>query len=255
MTDQDPRDALYAKYFEKPLIVAAILTIPATILQNTNVPEPWGTVGSVLNWTIWLAFLAELVVMLAVARDRRAYLRRHPLDLLIVVLTPPFALYFVESFRLVRLLRVLRLIRLAPLARLAFSLKGVQAAAGLAVLTAVAAGGAFAAEEGKSFGDGMYWAAATMATVGYGDLRPHSEEGKVLAILVMLVGIGTASLVIGAVAQRFLAEPIEGVETADDDLLVEVRAVSERLARLEQLLELDGRRRTDDDADAVIPSG
>ena len=43
--------------FEKPLIVAAVLTIPTTILQNTSVGEPWAALGKGLNWLIWLAFL------------------------------------------------------------------------------------------------------------------------------------------------------------------------------------------------------
>ena len=39
---------------------------------------------------MWLAFLSELLVMLVIVSDRRKYLMSHPLDLAIVVLTPPF---------------------------------------------------------------------------------------------------------------------------------------------------------------------
>lgn len=53
-----------------------------------------------------------------------------------------------------------------------------------------------------------------MTTVGYGDITPKTTEGKVIAVLVMLVGIGTATLLIGAVAQRFLAPSVEHVEVA-----------------------------------------
>jgi len=42
------------------------------------------------NWSIWLAFVAEVVIMLLVVPDRGLWLRDHPLDLAIVVLTPPF---------------------------------------------------------------------------------------------------------------------------------------------------------------------
>ncbi|MCW3025660.1 MAG: Kef-type ransport system, predicted NAD-binding component [Solirubrobacterales bacterium] len=233
----DARAVAYERYFEKPLIIAAVLSIPTTILQNTTVGEPWAALGLALNWLIWLAFLSELAVMLMVVPDRRAYLRKHPLDLAIVVLTPPFLINFVQNLRLLRLLRLFRLLRLAPLARAMFSFEGVKAISGLAVLTAVAGGGGFAAEEGKSFGDGVYWAITTMTTVGYGDIHPERPEGKVLAIVVMLVGIGTATLLIGAVAQRFLAHSVEHVESTEDDVLVEVREISLRLGRLEQRLQ------------------
>lgn len=63
--------------------------------------------------------------------------------------------------------------------------------------------------------------------------------GKIVAVIVMLgmlVGIGTATLVIGAVAQRFLAGAVEHVEIAEDDLLDQVRDISARLGELEQAL-------------------
>jgi voltage-gated potassium channel len=221
--------------FETPLLVAAVLSIPATILQSTRVGEPWATLGTSLNWTIWIAFLSELVVMLAIAPDRSRYLLTHPLDVAIVVLTPPFLLSAVQGVRLLRFTRLFRLLRLAPLGRVVFSLEGVKATAGLALLTAIAGGGGFAAEEGISFGNGVYWAISTMTTVG-SDIRPHTTEGKIIAVIVSLVGIGTATLVIGAVAQRFLAHTMEHVESAEDDLLVQVQETSRRLARLERAL-------------------
>jgi voltage-gated potassium channel len=128
----DDRALACQRMFEKPLLVAAVLTIPTTILQNTSVEEPWGAIGTGLNWAIWLAFLAELVTMLVVVSDRRQYLRAHPLDVAIVVLTPPFLVYWIQSLRLLRLLRLARLLRLEPLARAVFSFAGVRAAMGLA---------------------------------------------------------------------------------------------------------------------------
>jgi voltage-gated potassium channel len=239
----DPRTEVYARYFEKPLIVAAVLTIPTTIVQNASVGEPWDAIALAFNWAIWLAFLSELVVMLAIVPDRLQYLKANPIDLLIVVLTPPFLVNLVQNLRLLRLLRLFRLLRLAPLVRAVFSFDGVKAVAGLAMLTAIAGGGAYAAEEGMSFGNGVYWAISTMATVGYGDLSPHSAEGKALSIVVMLVGIGTATLFIGAVAQRFLDRDLENVdrdvehvESTEGDVLAEMREISLRLGRLERRL-------------------
>jgi hypothetical protein len=55
--------------------------------------------------------------MLAVVPDRGRYLLRHPIDLAIVLLTPPFLTSSVQSIRVLRLLRVVRLLRLRPLAR------------------------------------------------------------------------------------------------------------------------------------------
>jgi voltage-gated potassium channel len=235
-TTRDTRTAIVHHYFEKPLLVAAVLSIPTTILQFSQVSEPLHTLGETLNWLIWLAFLAELAALLALTPNRVRYLLLNPIDLAIVVLTPPFIGGAVQSIRALRLLRVFRLLRLAPLARVVFSLEGVRATVGLALLTAIVGGAGFAAEEGISFGNGIYWAITTMTTVGYGDITPKTTEGKIIAVLVMLVGIGTATLVIGAVAQRFLAPAVEHVETAEDDLLVQVREISVQLSKLERAL-------------------
>ncbi len=106
---------------------------------------------------------------------------------------------------------------------------------GLALLTATVGGAGFAAEEGISFGNGLYWAIATMTTVG-DNLTPKTTEGKIISVVVMLVGIGTATLLIGAVAQRFLAPDVEHVEATEDDLLAQVREISTQLGKLEHAL-------------------
>src|SRR6478752_2788890 len=85
----DKRSERIANWFERPLIVAAVLTIPVTILQLLPPADPWRTIADVLNWLIWLAFLAEVVVMFAVVPSKRHWLRHHVLEVAIVVLTPP----------------------------------------------------------------------------------------------------------------------------------------------------------------------
>ena len=51
-----------------------------------------------------------------------------------------------------------------------------------------------------------------MTTVGYGDMYPTTTLGRIIAILVMVVGIGFIALVTGAIAQRFLSEEVAQVE-------------------------------------------
>lgn len=73
-----------------PLLVAALLTIPVIVIEQSDHPHIWDEVAAVLNWGIWLVFVLEVVVMLRVVGDRGRWLRDHPLDVAIVLLTPPF---------------------------------------------------------------------------------------------------------------------------------------------------------------------
>jgi voltage-gated potassium channel len=76
-----------------------------------------------------------------------------------------------------------------------------------------------------------------MTTVSYGDITPKTTEGKEVAVTVMLVGIGFATLLIGAVAERFFHREIEDVELTEEDVLAQVRGISAQLQRLERALE------------------
>jgi voltage-gated potassium channel len=235
---------------ERPMLVAAALVIPALILEGSNVGDTWKLVASILNWAIWLAFLGELVAMLVVVRSRRGYLAHNPVNVAIVVLTPPFLPALFQSLRVLRLLRVARLLRLAPIFRLAFSLRGLKYASAFTLLVVMTGAAAFEnAEPDKNYFDGFYWAVSTMTTVGYGDELPTTEEAKVVAMVLMLVGIGYFAVITGAIAERFIdrgeEERIEAVEadTSDDlgarvdrlalrarDLAAEIEALRSALA-------------------------
>ena len=102
---------------------------------------------------------------------------------------------------------------------------------------ALTGGAAFASVEKTSVGNGIYWAITTMTTVGYGDYSPKTAEGKAIAIVVMLVGIGFVTLLVGAIAERFIKPEVEEVELAEEDIIGQVRDISARLQRLEQALQ------------------
>jgi voltage-gated potassium channel len=240
----DERSQRIEARFEIPLLIAAVLVIPVLIIEESNPGEPLRTIGAALNIATWLAFVAEVVVMLAVVPDRRLWIRKHPIEI-IVTAFPPFLLAALAPVRALRLLRVLRLLRLAPLVRRLFTGEGVKFAALLAVITAVAGGAGFQAAEAQPYSlpNSIYWAITTMTTVGYGDIQPDTSTAKVIAVAVMLVGIGFVALVTGAIAERFLArdmdqvkETEDAIERTEEDLLGQVRAMSAQLAHLERAL-------------------
>jgi voltage-gated potassium channel len=216
-----------------PLLIAALLTIPAIAIEQSSVGEPWDTVAIILNWTIWLAFLAEAVVMLSLVDRRWQWIRDHPLEVAIVILTPPFLPASMQAARAFRLLRLLRLLRLGVLVRRLFSTEGVRDAAVLATMTVLAGGAAYAAvEKGQDLSawDGVWWALVTVTTVGYGDTFPETDTGRIIATIVMLVGIGFIAILTAAAAERFMGSREAEAERA------EIRArLDEVLRRLDKM--------------------
>jgi voltage-gated potassium channel len=230
------------RIFGIPALIAALLVVPVVFVDvSTSIGKPWTTISAVGNWTIWLVFAAEFVAYLAVVNHRLRWMRDHPLEVVIVFLTPPFLPSSLQAIRVLRLLRLVRLLRLAKVARNFFPAQGLRYVALLALLTALGGGAAFSAlEKHHSTWDGVWWAVSTMSTVGYGDVYPTTTAGRILAIAVMLVGIGFIATLTGSLAQRFLATDVRAIEAevAEEtesmiEILGELRAVRQRIAQLE----------------------
>lgn len=74
----------------EPLVLAATFAlIPVLIIETDTTSGGWQTFATVANWLFWGVFAAELTAILFVAERKKAALRAHWLDVLIVVLTPP----------------------------------------------------------------------------------------------------------------------------------------------------------------------
>ena len=57
-----------------------------------------------------------------------------------------------------------------------------------------------------SFFDAFYWAACTLTTVGYGDIYPISDIGRVISIISSMVGIAIIALPSGIITAGYMDE-------------------------------------------------
>jgi voltage-gated potassium channel len=168
-----------------------------------------GPVGAV-NLAIWAVFVGDYALRLVLSTDRRAFLRANIVDL--VAIMPA------DLFRVARVLRIVRLIRVVRAAsvvtRVARDIRGLGNTNGLKWLLLATAGsvllGAAVVWQVEPsiarFSDAVWWAFVTATTVGYGDLSPENGFGRVVAIVLMLVGIGTIGMLTGSIATYFLGD-------------------------------------------------
>jgi voltage-gated potassium channel len=88
-----------------------------------------------------------------------------------------------------------------------------------------------------SLGGGLWWAIQTVTTVGYGDAVPETTSGRLLAALVMLLGIGFLTVITAAITSTFVAQAGRRREAGSGDPSVEqLTRIDERLERIETLL-------------------
>ena len=219
--------------FEPIVLAATLAMIPVLIIEADAKSEGWKTFAQVANWMIWVVFAAELAFILVVAPRKRAALRAHWLDTAIVIVTVPAYGRLLSSLRLVRLARLMRLVRAAVIVSRALQAERQLTKASVfrfvslaTVFLAVIAGAIQATVDTgdfKTFWDGVWWAVVTVTTVGYGDVYPTTVAGRVVAIALMLVGVGFLAVLTATIASRFVKED-RGSETA---------AITESLARIE----------------------
>lgn len=233
------------RFFETLVLFAALMVIPMVLIEEFASDPEWLRTATLINWGIWIVFLSEYLVMLWIVPARWYYTRRAWLDVAIIVLTFPALPVLLATLRLARIARLARVLRLlrflklaAVLARAGFALRTVMLKRGVAYLTSLslllAAGFGtlyFLAERPEigSVWDGIWWAFVTLSTVGYGDIYPKTGVGRMLAVVLMFVGIGFVATLTAAIAAHF-------IEQEEEQVIVELRRIGERLERIESRL-------------------
>lgn len=210
------------------LVVVYLLTLP---------DEGWVHTA---NLTIWGVFVVDYAVRLGLSTDRKTFVRRNVPDLVAIL-----PLDFLRVARLARLARLLRLLRAGSvLWRASRDLRGIVGTNGLGYVLGVTVlvvlvGGLVVrlVEPGMgSVGDALWWSLVTATTVGYGDLSPATAVGRIVAGVLMVVGIGTIGMVTGSIATYF----IHGREV--DDRPADVSYVAGRLDEWSSLSPSERRR-------------
>ena len=88
----------------------------------------------------------------------------------------------------------------------------------------------------SSFGNALWWAAATVTTIGYGDVVPATSGGRVIAVFVMFFSVATVSLTTAVVTASFVAyqqRRMGGEAERHEELLEALRRIEARLDDLD----------------------
>lgn len=224
-----------------PLIVAALLFLGAFAWPaiDPGLSQEWRRACWAVTWLTWVVFALDYGARLVLSRDRWRFVRGHPFDLLVV------ALPLLRPLALLRLLGLLGVVN----RRAGHAFHGrvaMYVATTTSLLVFVGALVVLRAERGEpgavitSFGDALWWAVATVTTVGYGDEYPVTTSGRVFAGGLMFAGIALLGVVTAAVASwliRRVAKEEEEIELATQR---DVAALAAEVAALRAEIRLLG---------------
>lgn len=253
-----------------PMFVASVLYLLAFAapIMSTRIQEPYDGYLNIIQMILWGLFAADYCIRLYLA-PRRLYFITHNLMNLAIVLLP--------AWRIVSFLAMIHLTtnrQYKRLSELAVKLFGYTAI--FIIMFALAIYSVESSEPGAMIRDlptAYWWTFTTLATVGYGDVYPVTGIGRVIAVIVMLYGVGMVAVATGALAS-WIIEKIGGREEQEypatkadvDDLRQEISELRALLAReyarreardytLREVVDEDGVHPVPSDAEAARRAG
>lgn len=233
--------------------VAAVAVIPVMLIEIASTNTLWLQIAWAVNWVIWVVFLIDALTKLRVFGRSWLTSGSGVLGILIVVVSFPGFAPALGGARLARLARVgragrlVRFVRLLRVARL--GVVGTRVLTGLGrildpdalpfasiAVTAVVLFGAAAVffvelePRGHSMEEALWWAAVTVTTVGYGDIIPETRSGRLVALVVTVIGIAFTSLLTAQLAAYLSTRRHKAEDDSVHQELRELRAAVTRLA-------------------------
>lgn len=210
------------------LILFALIAVFAqlfTYYLDEPIDVPW------INQVIWGIFALELVLNLALVQYRLRYLRENWLNVAIVVVALPIIDWGGDWAMVVRSLRLILFLRFfATFFRGVVSVLNRNRFGQILIVFAfiiVGSGAVFASLENRPFAEGVWYAVVTITTVGYGDVVPLSDEGRIFGVILILFGVVFFSLVSANIAAFLIGSDQRKLEK---DILQFVKATEKRLA-------------------------
>ena len=93
-------------------------------------------------------------------------------------------------------------------------------------------------ESFPSIGAGLWWSVQTVTTVGYGDSIPMNLAGRIVAVLVMLLGISFLTVITASITSSFVARSRRDQTPSDAETAMaeQFRRLDSRLERIEAAL-------------------
>ena len=184
-------------------------------------------------------FVLEFGSRILAARSRLGYLKGHWID--VIALAPP-----IRIARPLRLLRLLRLVRaFAGIYRAGLHINGLARHKGFAWLLlawlgvmALCSAWMYIAEHGLNKAvdnpfDALWWGVVTLTTVGYGDVTPVTTEGRIAAMVLMLLGIGLFGAITATITSYLMTHDLGRVEAKVDTDVELDQAAAERTTSID----------------------
>lgn len=228
------RDTRPSRNFDLLLVYAIVASVLVVMFDSVqHIHAAWASWFYVVEWGFTLLFTAEYLARLACLRRPWRYaLSFFGLVDLLAILPTYLALLVPEAHLLidVRILRLLRMFRVLKLtaylgeyqmlgSALLASRRKILVFLSVVLMIVLVMGTLMYVVEGPANGftsipTAVYWAITTMTTVGFGDITPKTDVGRLISSAMMLLGWGTLAVPTGIVTSEITAQRLQVTPTS-----------------------------------------
>ncbi|KUN20962.1 ion transporter [Streptomyces antibioticus] len=190
---------------EIPLAVASLVFLAAYAVRvlAEDLPQAGADACLAVVLAAWALFVADYAVRWRASGQRLRFVRTHLLDTVVLLLPLLRPLRIVKVYEAVQRRhgrpRLALHARVMAYAGLSTFLLGFSGALAVYQRERDAAGSSM-----RTFGDAVWWACATLTTVGYGDVTPVTATGRLIAVGMMAIGLALVGTVTGTFASWLL---------------------------------------------------
>lgn len=247
MSKRAPDSVESISAFQVVLVVLSLLVIIALLVDAVvPVPKEVSTIVQALDLAACALFFIDFCIRFARSPNKRHFMRWGWIDLLACVPN-------IDLLRVGRMVRVLRIIRLLRGVRVGHRLLSIflqnkpKSALSSVLLTTLllitfSSISILMVETDqeaniKTAEDAIWWSITTITTVGYGDRYPVSTEGRVIAMVLMISGVGLFGTLSGIVASLFLGAQSAENENELAEVLTRLRSIESKLHERPQTID------------------
>lgn len=225
------------------LLLSLYVIVSLAVEFTLELPPAAREMMQYIDWGVCSVFLLDFCLRLARAPSKAKFMRWGWVDLLSCIPVNAFALG--RAVRIVQIIRLLRVFRSARALMAWLHQHRAQSMAGSTVLMALvllifSVIAILVVEHDpqsniKTPLDALWWGVTTMTTVGYGDHYPVTAEGRLVAMLLMITGVGIFGVLTGLFARFFVEPEMKQDEVNLGKVLEEMRLMRAELEALRRL--------------------
>lgn len=203
-------------YLDLLILILSIYVLLALLIDSFfKLSSELSRLLNYIDNLICIVFLYDFIIRLIKAPSKKAFLKWGWIDLVSSIPAFEFLRYgrLIRLFRLLRVLRAFRSVRHLALHLFRNRVKGTFATvATFAIIMVIFSSISILQVERdansniKTAEDAIWWSFTTITTVGYGDKYPITTEGRIIAVFLMITGVGAFGTFTGFVASWFVGD-------------------------------------------------